>query len=94
MAQNTTITVPPRTWTQLTNSNATNVTVDNFGNDGVLLKGAVGAVPPTDELGALRYDRGQRIVNVTLDHLFLGLAGVNRLYAYHEQGTTITIQHA
>lgn len=95
MAQNTTITVPPRAWTQLTNADATNVTVQIINSNGaVLLKPAIGAVAPTDELGALRLPKEDFILNTALQNIFPGADAVTRLYAYAEDGADVLISHA
>lgn len=95
MAQNTTITVTPRVWTQLTNADATNVTVQVIDSEGaVLLKPAIGAVAPTDELGSLRLPEGDFILNTALQNLFPGAGLVTRLYAYSENEAKVLISHA
>jgi len=95
MAQNTTVTIPPRVWTQLTDANATNVTVQvNNVNGNVLLTATIGAVAPTTELGSLRLGQGQYIINTALQSIFPGAGAVTRLYAYAEQGAEILISHA
>lgn len=95
MAQNTTITVPPRAWTQLTNADATNITIQIVNSNGpVLLKATIGAVPPTDELGALQLPEEDFIVNTALQNIWPGAGLVTRLYAYSENEAQVFISHA
>lgn len=95
MAQNTTITVPPRTWTQLTNADATAITIQVQSTvNPIFVKGTVGAVPPTSFLGCLQLNPPDQFVNQTLAHFFPGVAGVTRLYAYSEQEAQVFISHA
>ena len=95
MAQNTTLSIPPRTWTQLTNADATNVTVQVIQSLApVSLQAAIGAVAPTTEAGSLRLPAGDFIVNTALQNIFPGAGLVTRLYAYSEQGAEVLISHA
>jgi hypothetical protein len=93
MPQNTNITVPPDTWTLLTDADVTAVTFQNMGND-LLIKGTVGAVAPTTLLGAVSYFPGGGERNVLLSDLFPGVSGRNRLYAYSPGGTSVFVSHA
>lgn len=94
MAQNTTKNVPADTWTQLTDANVSSITFQNISGNFVLVKGAVGAVTPTDRTGAIRYNPGQGERNVLLTDLFPGLSGVNRVYAYSLDGAQVVVSHA
>lgn len=94
MPQNTTKNVAAATWTQLTDANITTVTFQNISGAFVLIKGTVGATAPTNREGAIRYNPGQGERNVLLSDLFPGLSGVNRLYAFSEDGASVVISHA
>ena len=94
MPQNTTKNVPAATWTQLTDANISTVTFQNISGSFVLIKGTVGAVAPTNREGAIRYNPGQGERNVLLSDLFPGLSGVNRLYAFSQDGASVVISHA
>jgi len=92
MAQNTTIAVPAKTWTLLTNSNVTNITFQAGGS--VAVKATVGSIAPTTLDGAISYTDGTGEANATLAELFSGVAGANRIYAYSFGGTSVVVSHA
>lgn len=94
MAQNTTITVPARTWTQLTDADITAITFQNIGSSHVLIKATTDATAPTNFSGAIRYNPGQGERNVALSDLFPGLAGRDRVWAYAEDATPVVVSHA
>lgn len=94
MPQNTTKNIAAATWTQLTDANITTATFQNISGNFVLLKATVGAVAPTDQTGAIRYNPGQGERNVALSDLFPGVSGANRLYAWSEGGAAVVISHA
>jgi hypothetical protein len=96
MAQNTDITLSAGAWTLLANSDATSIRVTNLSdNSSVLLKGTVGATPPSDSAGAVILGPLSTITaDYTLASLFPGISGVNRLYAYSPKATVISISHA
>lgn len=94
MAQNTTKNVVAATWTQLTDANITTITFQNISGNFVMVKGTVGASAPTDLAGAIRYNPGQGERNVALADLFPGVSGVNRVYAYAQDGASVVVSHA
>lgn len=81
MAQNTDIVLSAGSWTQLTDANVTSITFQNRSSDFILIKGTTGAVAPTDDDGAIRYNPGQGERNALLSDLFPGIAAL-RVYAY------------
>lgn len=93
MAQNTTIIVPAKTWTQLTDADVTAITFQNTAGYHILVKGATSAVAPTNDDGAIRYNPGQGERNVFLSELFPGIAAV-RVYAYAPTGAEVMVSHA
>ena len=94
MPQNTTKNLAAAAWTQLSDANIATVTFQNISGSFVLVKGTVGATAPTDLTGAIRYNPGQGERNVLLTDLFPGLSGVNRLYAYSQDGASVVVSHA
>jgi hypothetical protein len=93
MAQNTTITLTPGAWTQLTDADVTSITFQNRAGYPMFVKGTTGATAPTDATGAIRYNPGQGERNVDLADLFPGIAAV-RLWALSEQGNDVMVSHS
>ena len=93
MPQNTTITLAKNTWTQITDANVAEITFQNIGGGDVFMKGAAGAVAPTDTDGAILYRHGEGDTR-PLATLFPGISGVNRLYAICENPTKVMVSHA
>ena len=94
MAQNTTITVPAATWTQLTDADITSITFQNVGSSYILITATTDATAPTTSSGAIRYNSGQGERNVALSDLFPGLALRDRLWAYSDNITPVVVSHA
>lgn len=95
MAQNTTIAVPARTWTLLTDSNVTAIRAQVRGYRTVELVGTVGATPPSDTTGSITLaDYGILTSDLTLAVLFPGVSGANRVYAWCEQDAQVGVSHA
>lgn len=94
MAQNTTVNLAAATWTQLTNSNVTSITFQNISTNSILVVATVGATPPSNLVGAIRYNPGQGERNSLLTDLFPGVTGANRVYAYSEAGASAVVSHA
>jgi hypothetical protein len=93
MAQNTDVTLPIATWTQLTDANVTSITFQNKSGNYILVKGTTSASAPTDDDGAVRYNPGQGERDVFLSELFPGIAAV-RVYAYAPTGAEVMVSHA
>jgi hypothetical protein len=93
MAQNTTVDIPARTWTQLTNADATYVSFSVQGPRIVSIKGAIGAVAPTDFTAAYEYEPGQGELNKLIAEMWPGTT-YTRLYAYSSGNALVTISHA
>jgi len=94
MAQNTTVSLTANTWTQLTDANVAAITFQNVGSNHIIIKATVGAVAPTSNAGAIRYNPGQGERNALLSDLFPGVAGANRVYAYSDAITPVVVSHA
>ena len=93
MAQQTDITVPAATWTQVTDANVTSITFQVRGHGPIYIKGTTSAVAPTDTTGAIVYVSGQGEVNKAMGDLFPGIAAV-RVYAYSERVAIVSVGHA
>ena len=93
MAQNTNISVPAATWTQLTDADVTAITFQNKSGNFILVKGTTSASAPTDLDGAIRYNPGQGELNTALSDMFPGISAV-RLYAYAPEGASVMVSHA
>jgi hypothetical protein len=94
MAQNTTISVPASTWTQLTDADVTNITFQNVSSNHVLIKGTTDATAPTSKDGAVRYNPGQGERNVAMTDLFPGISGADRLFAWADDNAVVMVSHA
>lgn len=94
MPQNTTVNLSAATWTQLTNGDTARITFQNTSGTHVIVKATVGATAPTNLTGGIRYNPGQGERNVLLSDLFPGVTGVNRVYAYAQDGAAVMISHA
>lgn len=95
MAQNTTVELLPKRWNQLTNGDVTAITFQVLNSSqSVLIKATVGAVPPTDQTGSAKYERGEGELVIPLASLFPGVAGANRVYAYCEVESQVFVSHA
>lgn len=94
MPQNTTISIPAATWTQITNADIESITFQNVGTNYMLIKGTTTTVAPTVTDGSLRYNPGQGEKNVYLVDLFPGISGVDRVYCYSPDGTSVAVSHA
>jgi hypothetical protein len=95
MPQNTTIALPQRVWTQLTDANVTAITFQNLGATAeIFVKATANTTAPTDQTGAMRYGPGQGERNVLLADLFPGVTGAARLWAYAPSGVSVLVSHA
>tara|TARA_R110000868_G_scaffold186079_2_gene428279 strand:- start:335 stop:619 length:285 start_codon:yes stop_codon:yes gene_type:complete len=94
MAQNTTITVPAATWTQLTDADITSITFQNVGSNHIVIKATTDATAPTTTTGGFRYNPGQGERNVALSDLFPGIAARDRLWCYSIDSTSVVVSHA
>ena len=94
MAQNTTITVPAATWTQLTDADITSITFQNVGSNHIVIKATTDATAPTTTTGGFRYNPGQGERNVALSDLFPGIAARDRLWCYSTDATSVVVSHA
>ena len=94
MPQNTTLTLAPGVWLQLTDADVTEITFQvRPSGYGVFIIGTVGAVIPTTTAGALFYTPNQGEAKAALADLFPGLAA-NRVYAYSDGVASVMVSHA
>lgn len=94
MAQNTTVTVPAKTWTQLTDGNVTAITFQNVGSEPVHIKMTATATAPTDISGSLVYAPRQGERNVALADLAPGVASAARVYAWASAAAKVMVSNA
>jgi hypothetical protein len=92
MAQNTTITVPANTWTLLTTNDVSALTFQNQSYYLLQAKGTVGAVAPSDFLGAIEYAAGQGEVNSSLSDLWPGISAT-RVYVFCTNICKVQVSH-
>lgn len=94
MPQNANVAVPAKTWTQITNGNITGLRVQQQGPGAVLLQATVGAVAPSDAAGSYRLTEDEPAALLTLANIWPGVVGANRVYAWSEMATTVSVSHA
>lgn len=95
MAQNTTLTIPPATWTLITDSDVTAATWCNTGPGTLWIKATTDTTAPTSTASAIPYPPGMGERSSTLlSDLWPGLAGRDRLWAYSDVNGQVTISHA
>jgi hypothetical protein len=98
MAQNTNIDIAANTWTLLTDSDVTALTFQVLSQNFVYIKATVGATAPTTTAGSIIYDFTEGEANASLEDLFPGVSGANRVYAYpgNESGgaARVMVSHA
>jgi hypothetical protein len=94
MARQTTVNVPPNTWTQITDADVTSITFQNVGGYAVRIRATNGTSAPEDQDGALTYAPGQGERNVLLADLSPGVAGANRVWAFSELPVSVAVSHA
>jgi len=98
MARHDTLTIPPQTWTQLTNADADAVRVQSRSGQ-VFLQATAGATAPASAHsgfgGALLFDYADTITAaLVLADAFPGVTGANRLWAWCEGQCTLSVSHA
>jgi hypothetical protein len=94
MAQNTTISIPAATWTQLTDADVAYITFQNVGSNHIIVKGTVDGTAPTSTDGGFRYNPGQGEKGVAIIELFPGVVGADRLWAYSADASSVVVSHA
>ena len=80
---------------ELTNSDATTITIKNCSPSNIYLTPTVGAVAPTSTSGALELKPDEAFDSVTIAQFFSGVAGANRIYAIADrQDCKVFVSHA
>lgn len=80
MAQNTTASAQ-YTWTQLTDADASTVTVQNLGPDDIEIMATTSESTPASTVKGIRIPAGYAVIGKALSTLFPGLSTPVRLYA-------------
>ena len=93
MAQNTTITLTPNTWTLLTTNDVSAVTFQNQSYYMLQIKGTVGATAPSDFLGAIEYAAGEGETNISIGELWPGIVAT-RVYVFCTNTAKVMVSHA
>jgi hypothetical protein len=95
MAQNTTISIPAFTWTQLTDADVTSITFQVMPSGFyVYIKATTDTTAPTDLSGSIKYSPGQGERNVSIADLFPGITGADRVWAYARENASVMVSHA
>jgi hypothetical protein len=96
MPQNTTVTYPANTWTQITDASVTAIRVQNQSIFTVSLSATSSAVAPTNLSGAIELAGGETLAaDLTLAQLFPGVTGATRLWVYPVgHPAVLSISHA
>jgi hypothetical protein len=92
MAQHTTLTIPANTWTLVTSNDVAALTFQNQSYYTLQIKGAVGAVAPSDFLGASEYGPGQGEINTALSDMWPGISS-NRVYVFCTNIAKLLVSH-
>jgi len=95
MAQNTTLTIQPATWTLITDSDVSAARWVNTGPATVWIKATTDTTAPTSNAGAVPYppfvgESADRL----LSDIWPGLTGADRLWAYCDVLGQVSISHA
>ncbi len=94
-ARNSLVTLPAGVWTQITDGDVTACRVQNVGSDAVWIQGRVGAGSISSNSGAVCLSAMMAILgDMTLAQIFPGIAGANRVYAWSERGSAVSVSHA
>ena len=94
MAQNTTISVPAGTWTQITDADVSAITFQVRPSAfGVFISGTADTTAPTTTSGAIYYSPNQGEANVSLADLFPGISAV-RVWAFADAPASVFVSHA
>ena len=93
MAQNTTLTVPANTWTQITANDVSALTFHNQSFYMLQVKGTVGATAPSDFLAAIEYAAGEGETNISIGELWPGISAT-RVYVFCTNIAKVMVSHA
>lgn len=94
MARSEDVTIPAKTWTQLTNADVTSITFQNKSRSHIVqVEATVGAVAPSAVDGT-EYGPGTGEYDLSLATAFPGVTGANRVWAYATRSVTVFVSHA
>ena len=95
MPSNTTISLPPKTWTQITTADVIALRVQNQSGYDIRLMATAGAVAPASSAGSIMLRPYEALAaDLSLSYLWPGVAGANRVYAICETGAEVSVSHA
>lgn len=95
MPRNSDVLCPAGVWTQLTNGDVTALMVHNPSSLSVLLKATAGTTAPVDTGGGIMLGPKETLTAATeLAHLWPGVSGANRVWAYPGDPVSLGVSHA
>ena len=95
MPRNDIVTVLPKTWTQLTNSDVTAMRMQSLNGNAIRLMVTATAVAPATDLGHVELNNREIIAaNYTLAELWPGVTGAKRVWAWCEYYAQVSVSHA
>ena len=95
MAQNTTLTIQPATWTLITDSDVSAARWVNTGPTTVWITATTDTTAPTSNAAAIPYHPGfGESADRLLSDIWPGLTGRDRLWAYCDVLGQVSISHA
>lgn len=93
MAKNTTMSLPQREWTELTDADVSSVTVQNQSGYDIYLLATAGTAPSL--LGGAILVQPYKIAEaLSLASVWPGVTGPVRLFAYAPNGASVMVSHA
>jgi hypothetical protein len=94
MPLNENVNLPASAWTLLTASNVAAARVVATSPNDIHLIATAGTDAPSGMGGAVLLPSGQMLAaDLTLAHLFPGVAGANRLWAFSQVACTLSVSH-
>ncbi|MDV7144463.1 hypothetical protein R3X27_17435 [Tropicimonas sp. TH_r6] len=95
MARNEHISLTAGKWTQLTNSDVTEICVQNLSGSIVTLQATTDEIEPTSDGGGKRLMPNAILAaDITLDQLWPGVSGAARVWAFCQFGSSLSVSHA
>lgn len=88
-----TVSIPALTWTELTASDATNITFQNLGSYPIFVKVTTDDTPPTTTASSVVYESNEGERNIAVTDLAPGTTGGDRLWVYCAQATHVYVSH-
>lgn len=95
MPRNATITLEPGSWTQITDAAVSALRVQSLTGHAVKLMATAGSTAPADDAGHIELNSREIVAaNYTLDELWPGVEGANRVWAWCAHGARLSVSHA